>query len=65
MGYGREAMHLLIDRIRGLSDEEHDRIYISFEPENEIAKSLYEGLGFVPDGRVIYGEIVYVSYNFV
>lgn len=60
VGYGREAMHLLIDRIRGLSDEEHDRIYISFEPENEIAKSLYEGLGFVPDGRVIYGEIVYV-----
>ena len=59
VGYGREAMGLLIDRIRGLSDEDHNRIYISFEPENEIAKSLYESLGFVPDGRVLYGEVVY------
>jgi diamine N-acetyltransferase len=30
VGYGREAMGLLIDRIRGLSDEDHNRIYISF-----------------------------------
>ena len=60
VGYGREAMLLLIERIRSLSDEDHDRIYISFEPGNEIAKSLYESLGFVPDGRVLYGEVVYV-----
>jgi diamine N-acetyltransferase len=59
VGYGREAMHLLIEHIRGLSDEEHARIYISFEPENIIAKSLYESLGFVPDGRMLYGEVVY------
>lgn len=59
VGYGREAMGLLIDRIRGLSDEDHNRIYISFEPENTVAKSLYESLGFVPDGRVLYGEVVY------
>ena len=59
VGYGREAMGLLIERIRGLSDEEHNRIYISFEPENKIAKALYESLGFVPDGRVLYGEVVY------
>ncbi|MEZ4629003.1 MAG: GNAT family N-acetyltransferase, partial [Eubacteriales bacterium] len=58
-GYGREAMRLLIDRIRGLSDEEHTCIYISFEPENKIAKSLYESLGFLPDGRIEYGEVVY------
>ena len=58
-GYGREAMRLLIERIRGLSDEEHNRIYISFEPENRIAKSLYESLGFLPDGRIEYGEVVY------
>ena len=58
-GYGRAAMLLLIDRIRSEMDEEQHRIYISFEPENEVAKSLYESLGFVPDGRVEYGEIVY------
>ena len=60
VGYGREAMELLIERIRGLSDEEHTCIFISFEPENSAAKALYESLGFVPDGRVLYGEVVYV-----
>ena len=59
VGYGREAMKLLIERIRELMDDEHKRIYISFEPENEIAKALYESLGFVPDGRILYGEVVY------
>ena len=58
-GYGRAAMLLLIDRIRSEMDEQRHRIYISFEPETEVAKSLYESLGFVPDGRVEYGEIVY------
>ena len=58
-GYGREAMLLLINRIRCEMDENRHRIYISFEPENEAAKMLYENLGFVPDGRVEYGEIVY------
>ncbi|MEN6418296.1 MAG: GNAT family N-acetyltransferase [Clostridiaceae bacterium] len=56
-GYGREAMHLLIDRIR--ADQEHRIIYISFEPDNAAAKALYENLGFLPDGRVEYGEVVY------
>ena len=58
-GYGRAAMLLLIDRIRSEMDEQRHRIFISFEPENEAAKKLYENLGFVPDGRVEYGEIVY------
>lgn len=58
-GYGREAMNLLIDRIRALSDEDHRYIYISFEPENAVARSLYESLGFLPDGRIEYGEVVY------
>ena len=58
-GYGRAAMVLLIDCIRGLADEEHKCIYISFEPENQIARQLYESLGFLPDGRIMYGEVVY------
>ena len=56
-GYGREAMRMLIERIQ--ADENHRVIYISFEPENAVAKALYESLGFVPDGRVLYGEVVY------
>jgi diamine N-acetyltransferase len=56
-GYGRKAMELLMERIR--KDKEHHRIFISFEPDNLWAKKLYASLGFVPDGRVVDGEIVY------
>ncbi|WP_449620863.1 GNAT family N-acetyltransferase [Robertmurraya sp. Marseille-Q9965] len=56
-GYGKAAMMKLIDHIK--QDIEHQVIYLSFEPENEGARTLYEKLGFEPDGRVIDGEIVY------
>jgi len=56
-GYGKAAMEMLIDRIK--EDIQHRVIYISFEPENDWAKQLYEKLGFVEDGRVIDGEVVY------
>ena len=56
-GYGKEAMKQVIEKIR--EDKTHHIIYISFEPENHVAKSLYENLGFVPDGRIIGDEIVY------
>jgi diamine N-acetyltransferase len=56
-GYGGAAMRMLIERIK--QDKAHHKIYISFEPENDRAKGLYESLGFVPDGRVVGGEIVY------
>ncbi|WP_345241574.1 GNAT family N-acetyltransferase [Pontibacillus salipaludis] len=56
-GYGKAAMKKLIERIK--QDQKHHVIYLSVEPENDQAKSLYEKLGFKPDGRVIDGEIVY------
>ncbi len=57
-GFGRAAMLLLIEKIR---QEAPDRgvIYISFEPENEGARRLYTSLGFVPDNRMVDGELVY------
>lgn len=56
-GYGRKAMELLIDRIK--EDKNHNIIFLSFVPENNSAKSMYESFGFRPDGRVESGEIVY------
>lgn len=56
-GYGREALRQLIALLRAKPDCES--VYISFEPGNERAKGLYESMGFAPDGRVLYGEIVY------
>lgn len=57
-GIGREAMRQLIARVAALHPAK-PVLYISFEPENTVAKALYESLGFVPDGRVEYGEVVY------
>lgn len=56
-GYGRTAMELLVGRMR--SEVGKKDIYLSFEPENEWGRKLYESMGFLPDGRVVDGEIVY------
>lgn len=56
-GYGRKAMELVINKIK--EDRNHNVIYISFEPENEGARILYEKLGFVSDNRYVGGELVY------
>lgn len=56
-GYGREALQKVIDKIK--EDKEHHKILISFEPNNTVAKNLYISMGFVPDGRIIDGELVY------
>jgi len=57
-GYGRVALQKVIDKIK--EDKDHHKILISFEPNNDVAKNLYISMGFVPDGRIIDGEIVYV-----
>ena len=61
LGYGRKAMKCVLSKIS--EDKQHNKVYISFEPENIAAKTLYEELGFQPDGRFVDGEIVYcLSY---
>lgn len=55
-GYGRQAMQLVIAQLRLNADCR--RIFISYEPENIGAKTLYASLGFIPTGAVIGGEEV-------
>ncbi|MCE5195799.1 MAG: GNAT family N-acetyltransferase [Negativicutes bacterium] len=57
-GFGRRVMQMLIYRIQ--QDLAYHKIYISFAPDNLRAKSLYESLGFKPDGRLIDGELIYL-----
>ena len=57
-GFGREAMRLLIERIKAETPK-RSLLYISFEPTNEAAQHLYSSLGFVSDYRHVDGEIVY------
>lgn len=55
-GYGRAAMRLLLDRLRAIPD--CDDVTISYEPENQVARKLYAGLGFRETGEMISGEVV-------
>jgi len=55
-GYGKQTLICILDKI--ISDKEHNKVYISVEPRNLIAKELYEKLGFVLDGRIINEELI-------
>ncbi|HZW03727.1 MAG TPA: GNAT family N-acetyltransferase [Anaerolineaceae bacterium] len=57
MGYGRAAMNQAIAAIRQAYP--NDELYISFEPENEVAGRLYTSLGFEPTGEWDGSETVY------
>lgn len=55
-GLGLAAMRLIMQRMFAQGAE---TIYLSFRPENEGARALYEKLGYVfhmeePDGEVVY-----------
>ncbi|MCC6615581.1 MAG: GNAT family N-acetyltransferase [Anaerolineae bacterium] len=56
-GYGRAAMGQVIERLRATPG--CDAVYISFVPENDAARLLYESLGFVDTGEVEEGELIY------
>ena len=55
-GYGTAALRLLVEQLR--QDPSRGVLYISAFPENTAALAAYAGLGFVPDGRKIAGEVV-------
>jgi len=57
-GYGKIAMQQIIELIK--QDKDYNKIYISFEPSNYVAKTLYERLGFVSTDEIDGGEIIYV-----
>lgn len=56
-GYGRQTMLKAIEMLKEIYDP--PAIYLSFEPENEVAKKLYHSLGFKDTGEVLFGELVH------
>lgn len=54
-GIGSRAVALLVDRLRALGK---DRLHVSWQPGRGGPEDFYRKLGFVPDGRVIDGEVV-------
>lgn len=59
-GYGKEALKLAIDFVRTFPCGEAEYCYLSYEPENEVAKKLYASFGFVENGEMDEEEIVAV-----
>jgi diamine N-acetyltransferase len=55
-GYGKFGMNWILDHYR--SDERIKRIGISYEPDNDVARKMYAGLGFVETGEIDHGEVV-------
>ncbi|HEU0295709.1 MAG TPA: GNAT family N-acetyltransferase [Anaerolineales bacterium] len=53
-GYGRFGVERMLEIFR--SDERIQAVGISYEPENDVARKLYAGFGFVETGRMIEGE---------
>lgn len=57
-GYGRQAMTMILDEIKTMPSGKVDYIYTSYEPENVVAKKLYESFGFVETGQMDDTEVI-------
>ena len=55
-GYGRKAMQLALDYIRTFPCGEAETVWLSYEPENEVAKKLYASFGFIEQPQWYKGE---------
>ncbi|AWB45552.1 diadenosine tetraphosphatase [Paenibacillus sp. CAA11] len=56
-GFGRKAINLIIEEMR--KNKECSEIYLSFDPENNSAKKLYEEFGFENTGKIVDEEVLY------
>lgn len=59
-GYGRRAVELALDLIRTRPCGPTDCCWLSYEPENTAARTLYHSLGFVENGERDGEEVVAV-----
>ena len=54
-GYGRAAMKLALDFIRTWPCGQAEYCWLSYEPENEVARKLYQSFGFVEAEKLAEG----------
>ncbi len=57
-GYGRKAVELALDFIRTLPCGSAECCWLSYEPENTVAKNLYASFGFSETGDMDGEEII-------
>ena len=59
-GFGREAVALGLDFIKSFPCGKSEYCWLSYEPENEVARQLYRSYGFIETGDMVSGEIIAV-----
>lgn len=59
-GYGKEAVRLVLEFIKTFPCGKADFCWLSYEPENEVAKRLYHSFGFAETGEMDGDEIIAV-----
>ncbi len=59
-GYGRQAVKLALDFIKTYPCGPAEYCWLSYEPENQIAKELYAAFGFIETGDMDGEEIIAV-----
>jgi len=57
-GLGKAAMAAVLEHLRTMPHGLAAAVYISYTPENGLARGLYKSFGFVETGQVINGETV-------
>lgn len=58
MGYGRQAVKRAVELLQAKPCGPANKIALSYEPDNHIARKLYSELGFVENGKFLDGECV-------
>ena len=57
-GYGKEAFAKALDLIKTFPQGDAVSVFLSYDPENEVARKLYASFGFVENGDISGGEVV-------
>jgi len=60
-GYGKKGLNLVIQEI--VNNFKCEEILLSFHPDNERAKKLYESVGFKNTGKVVKGFVDELIYS--
>lgn len=59
-GLGREALGVALSYLRSGPVGPATHCWLSYEPENRVAKALYRSMGFAENGEICEGELVSV-----
>ena len=59
-GYGKQAMEAVLRLVETFPHGKADWVWLSYEPENQVAAELYRSLGFRENGQMDGDEIIAV-----